>query len=386
MKMKYNSTIDKCLSFIRFSMDPVSFKAPEMDDRDWASLYSFSFKQAILGVTMEGVRQLKKHDIEPPWEVLARWLYRMVQIEKDNKAINMASAKLLQQLEKEGFRCCLLKGQGNNLLYPNAYSRTPGDIDVWMVGAKGTKHPVRSIIKYVRSIRPKERAVYHHIDFGKFDNIETEIHYRPSFMNNFVHNHRLQKWFLEQADAQFENRVELPDNAGTVAVPTPEFNAVFQLVHLYTHVLNKGVGLRHIIDYYYVLLAVKDKQDMEKTLRHLGLEKIAEAVMWVMKSMLGMDGKYMIAKPNERLGRMLAEEILIRGNFGRYSSANKKRKPGQKIPKWESKLRMNIMRLRFDLRLMLYFPSECLCEPVFRFYHFLWRRWANLCYSLTNRI
>jgi hypothetical protein len=205
-------------------------------------------------------------------------------------------------------------------------------------------------------------------------------------MNNFVHNHRLQKWFLEQADAQFGNRVELPDNAGTVAVPTPEFNAVFQLVHLYTHVLNKGVGLRHIIDYYYVLLAVKDKQDMEKTLRHLGLEKIAEAVMWVMKSMLGMDGKYMIAKPNERLGRMLAEEILIRGNFGRYSSANKKRKPGQKIPKWESKLRMNIMRLRFDLRLMLYFPSECLCEPVFRFYHFLWRRWANLCYSLTNRI
>ena len=33
---------------------------------------------------------------------------------------------------KDGFRCCILKGQGLALHYPNPYMRTPGDIDVWV--------------------------------------------------------------------------------------------------------------------------------------------------------------------------------------------------------------------------------------------------------------
>ena len=35
-------------------------------------------------------------------------------------------------LREDGLRCCILKGQGNALMYPNPYSRTPGDIDVWI--------------------------------------------------------------------------------------------------------------------------------------------------------------------------------------------------------------------------------------------------------------
>jgi len=36
-------------------------------------------------------------------------------------------------------------------------------------------------------------------------------------------------------------------------------------------------------------------------------------------------------------------------------------------------VRKNIWRLRRDARLVRYFPSECLWEPVFRVYHFGWR-------------
>ena len=39
----------------------------------------------------------------------------------------------------------------------------------------------------------------------------------------------------------------------------------------------------------------------------------------------------------------------------------------------EGRVMKNWQRIRRDFRMMRYFPSECLWEPVFRAYHFFWR-------------
>ena len=36
-------------------------------------------------------------------------------------------------------------------------------------------------------------------------------------------------------------------------IPTVEFNIIFQLTHIYSHQMNEGIGLRQLLDYYYVL-------------------------------------------------------------------------------------------------------------------------------------
>ena len=40
---------------------------------------------------------------------------------------------------------------------------------------------------------------------------------------------------------------------GEIAIPTVEFNLIFQLTHIYAHLMNEGIGLRQLLDYYYVL-------------------------------------------------------------------------------------------------------------------------------------
>ena len=104
-------------------------------------------------------------------------------------------------------------------------------------------------------------------------------------------------------------------------------------------------------------------EDVADTLSYLGLLDIAGAVMWVLKEVLGLEEKYLIAPIEERRGRFLYEEIMRGGNFGMHDST---RKPKSKIGK-------NIERLKQDLRLVRYFPSECLWEPIFRVWHFFWR-------------
>ena len=147
---------------------------------------------------------------------------------------------------KKGFRTCILKGQGNALMYPNPYSRTPGDIDIWVGGGD------KRVISFVRSISPHEKACYHHIEFPSYKGVEVEVHYRPSFLLCFWHNRKLQKYYERVKKEQFSHRVMLGEQ-GEIAIPTVEFNLIFQLTHIYAHLMNEGIGLRQLLDYYYVL-------------------------------------------------------------------------------------------------------------------------------------
>lgn len=51
-------------------------------------------------------------------------------LEKANIRLNDAAIQVSEWFRKKGFRTCILKGQGNALMYPNPYSRTPDDIDI----------------------------------------------------------------------------------------------------------------------------------------------------------------------------------------------------------------------------------------------------------------
>lgn len=361
-----------CLSFLRYVINPTAFEAPDLDEKDWDLLYHFSYRHAILGFAFEGLRHMESNGVKPPKVIIKKWAESSMKIEKKNIIVNHATAKLYQKMRNDGFRCCVLKGQGNNLMYPNVFCRASGDIDVWLASEREKQPDVRRVLEYVRNHTPKGRTIYHHIDYGEFEGIDVEVHYRPSFLNNPIYNHRLQKWFVQQSNAQFDNKVELPGNAGIIAIPTPDFNAVFQLTHIYSHLLNHGIGLRQIIDYYYVIQAVKDKDGLKKTLCYLGLDKIAGAMMWVLHNMLGMDEQYLIVGMDEQRGRVMCKEIMSGGNFGENGSASVKT-TGKQMTLWQFYIKKNVKRLYRDIQMMRYFPSECIFEPFFRIYHFFWR-------------
>ena len=406
--------------FIRYSLDPEAEMPKGMGKIDWEKMFQFADEQGILGIVFQGVREImdngkwkmeddghtestestERESGGPDYDLMLEWGFVAQEIENRNKKVNKAVVRLAEELKEKGFGCCILKGQGNNLLYPNVYSRTPGDIDVWAQpklkienGKWIIGQDVKRVIRIVKERNPEARAVYHHIDYGEYDDVEVEVHYRPSFMNDPIHNRRLQKWFEQKAPEQFAHVVELPDGVGEVAVPTVEFNLIFQLSHVYNHLLHEGIGLRQIIDYYYLLRQSNDERQSNRLteidkrqsnrlteiderqsnrlteirdtlLRRLGLWKIAGAMMWVLNEVLGLEEKYLIAPKNEKLGRVLLAEMLRGGNFGQFDIDNIKA---------DSQLKKNWQRIRRDLRMMRYFPSECLWEPVFRIGHFFWR-------------
>ena len=220
---------------------------------NWHELYSFASKQALLGLCFEGIErlgeeypeELKQNPIGR--ELLMTWMGKAQQIRRQNMKVNAVAGKLFSMLREDGMRCCILKGQGNALMYPNPYSRTPGDIDVWIDASR------ERIMEYAQKKFELEDDIrLQHLETS-LDGVPVELHFFPCSMNNPIYHARLQKWFRRNADLQCSHIVGLPDGAGDIAIPTTAFNVIYQLTHLYHHFFDEGIGMRQIIDYFLVV-------------------------------------------------------------------------------------------------------------------------------------
>ena len=338
-------------------------------DINWRQLYTFASRQALLGFCFDGIKRLTKEYSEElkqnPMgrELLMTWMGAAQQIRRQNMKVNVVASKLYSMFREDGLRCCILKGQGNALMYPNAYSRNPGDIDVWVNASR------EQITEYAKKhFEIGDDIRYHHIETS-VDGVLVELHFFPGIMNNPVYNARLQKWFKRNADLQCSNVVSLPDGIGEIAIPTTAFNVIYQLTHLYHHFFDEGIGMRQIIDYYYVvnndeLLTIKDT--LQRELKHLGLWKFAGAVMYVLHEALGLSEEKMIAPMDEKRGKLLLAEILNGGNFGQHFT-----KYGHFTQQGMTK--KYFLKIWRNMHFVRYYPAEALSEPIFRTWHFFWR-------------
>ena len=220
---------------------------------NWQELYFFASKQALLGLCFEGIERLgKKYPEELKRnpigrELLMTWMGKAQQIRRQNMKVNAVAGKLFAMLRVDGMRCCVLKGQGNALMYPNPYSRTPGDIDVWIDASR------ERIMEYAqKKFELGDDIRLQHLETS-LDGVPVELHFFPCSMNNPIYHARLQKWFRRNADLQSSHIVGLPDGAGDIAIPTMAFNVIYQLCHLYHHFFDEGIGMRQIIDYFLVV-------------------------------------------------------------------------------------------------------------------------------------
>ena len=232
--------------FLRFCIGSAKEIPGSLKEADWKELYAIAKKQCLVGVLFDDIKKLPAEHVGMEKELLLQWMAESQMLEKANVWLNDAAIQVSEWFRKKGFRTCILKGQGNALMYPNPYSRTPGDIDIWVEGGD------KRVISFVRSISPHEKACYHHIEFPSYKGVEVEVHYRPSFLLCFWHNRKLQKYYERVKEEQFSHRVMLGEQ-GEIAIPTVEFNLIFQLTHIFSHLMNEGIGLRQLVDYYYVL-------------------------------------------------------------------------------------------------------------------------------------
>lgn len=300
---------DERLQWLRYVVNPTE-AMPAVSN--WQRLLEFADEQALTGICMPSQRPENLGQ-----ELLLEWIGTCQLIESQNKLLNKRIDQLFQMMGKAGFCCCLLKGQGNAEMYPNPLARCSGDIDLWVDADE------EQVYQYVKKLFPEEEASYKHIHFPVFDDASVDVHVTPLKLYSKAHQKRLQQWIVAHKEDQFGQKIRLTGVEREVSVPTVKFNAVYQLGHMLIHLLDEGVGLRQVVDYYYVMknldASQEEREELISTIRNLGMMRFARAVMWIEHEVLGLPVVQCIVEPDERRGRRLLNDILEGGNFGHYS-------------------------------------------------------------------
>lgn len=335
-------------------------KAPT--EKEWVELFDLACMQSLVSVALEGVNKLKTAipNLSIDINLLLEWIGIQQQTIAENKNQNQRTKELCEIFKNAGFQSCVLKGQGTALYYEYPEYRQCGDIDIWVKGDRD------EILNYAR------KNGYHvghidikHSDIDFFEDVPVEVHFLPSWMYNPSTNKKLQKFFLEQSDRQFENY----DAEAGFTHTTVDFDLVFSIVHIYRHIFSEGIGLRQLMDYYYILMHSSAEQCKEafEVLKSLKMAKFVGGIMWILRECFGMKEEYQLCAVNERHGKYLLSEILTAGNFGQYDDRM------LRIDK-EKRFERGFVQLKRNLRFLGYYPSEVLWSPFWKLWHWCWRK------------
>lgn len=359
---------------------------PRLPSRcQWAEMLDTAVRQSLVGVCGSGVERLPEEQ-RPPRDIAVKWAYLVSRIEERNRWMNVKCGEITELMAADGFSSCILKGQGMAALYPNPLRRQSGDIDLlcWPKDAGPSDCGMKAVVAYVRRNAGMDQVVYHHAEMhtafsrgadgrvsfvpaGGPDDIEIEVHYRPSWFFSPLRNRRFQRWALRHRG---EMRLS-PD--GGFFFPEPSYNALYILVHIYRHLFDEGIGLRQLLDYYYVLKEIRRDsaaaESLRGMLRQLGMMKFARAVMYVLREVFGMEESDMPVEADVREGRFLLSEIIQAGNFGQYDERSKAQ-PGESLTARFTRRQKRVSRF------LLHYPEETVCAPLWTFGQRMWR-WKN---------
>lgn len=350
---------------------------------EWLEIFKEADRQCIIGVLFSGVeivvRQcggLANMSMDP--DLFATWYSYIQKIEEKNKDLNKKSAWIQQWLKKEGLSSCILKGQGNAILYPIPSRRASGDIDVWVwfdeIEKSATRPKYRGSenrLQFIKWVQKKMNGKYaevgiHHIHLEPLGDTAVEGHYWPTYLFSFPNMKHFEHWCEDEHQVQMNNWKELPDGTGQISVPTVEFNMIFQLVHIMRHFFHDGMGLRQLVDYYWLLSSGKiDIVKVKEMLDKLNLNNVMNGLMWIMKEVFGMSEDKLPFPVDRRVGELMLKEIERGGNFGHDD---------RDIAKWryDSKIQIFLWRTWRNIKFMRICPSEVLWSPFFRIWQFFW--------------
>lgn len=371
------------LDLVKLAIHP-EIEIPEslkVDTIDWKEVLEEAKKQSLVGIAFVGFKGWLASDFSKlpgsqiDKRIYANWVAISETIRQDNLRLNKRTSQVCENFAKEGFRTSVMKGQGNALLYGNelALMRTSGDVDVWVEGG------FQKVYDYVMTVAPTNEVSEKEIEFHVFSDTEVEVHYRPYIMRNPFRNRLLQQFFALQSESCFTNKVQLQatNKEGLlvpveVTVTTISFNLVHQLAHIHRHLFAVGIGLRHVMDYYFQLvhaekiLSLKEKDEVVRVVESLGLKRLACALTWVLSAYFGLPESCRVWEPNKEDGAFLLEEILRTGNFGKgdaiLSTDNKK----NSLKSLLYVLKHNWDLSRFDKTDWFWGPFSRICTIIWR--------------------
>ena len=290
---------------------------------DWSEVYRLAEEQSVMGLVTAGIEANTNRtdgtNINIPQEWNLQFIGSTLQIEQQNKDMNVFFGRLIEKLRKEDVYAILVKGQGIAQCYEKPLWRASGDIDLLLSDTNYEK--AKKVLLPLATDVEDEYKSFKHLGMTMKGGYVVELH---GTMYSRL-SRRIDKVIDEaQKDVFYGGNVRSWNNGGTmVFLPAPDDDVIFVFTHILHHYYIEGIGLRQICDWCRLLYTYKESSNhglLESRIRKAGLMTEWKAFATLAVEWLGMPidamPLYSTDKKWSSKAERIVEFVLECGNFG----------------------------------------------------------------------
>lgn len=297
--------------------------------REWEAIYNLAEEQAIVGVMLSGLERLPVEQL-PPLEVKLQWIGDAQIIQQCNSDMDEVVVALCKEMEEEGIRMLVFKGQTLAVLYPDASLRQSGDIDyyIWKEDWEKALSWLKKKVERGETDYYEDNTTIKDVQYG-YKDVAYEMH---RMLVSFSTKKHLKYWENEVVPSIWNNVAYATVNGYEVPTLPLEINLLYVFIHIFEHLISDGVGLRQFVDWYY-LMEVAGRSSagsptarneefvavLEQHLKGVGLLKAYSGLGAILTDYLRMPEDkfpFEISEDDHRQAAKLMKNILEMGNFG----------------------------------------------------------------------
>ena len=310
------TTIELFLKLVRRALWQTPEQLPaQLSPAMFANLMRGAREQSLMGLVADS---LLHSGITLSDEQQLQLTVMTMKVRRCNAEVNKGLRLLKDTLDAQHIPFIVVKGQVAAAAYPDPSLRQAGDIDYYCSADVFPQACQAVSAAWGIDMQPPAGDNWMHIHFDH-SGIVYEAH------------RRLVSFYGKKTDRYWQQLVDWDGGdvvtIGDMQVPTlsPELHAVYVFLHLYSHLMGLGVGLRQMCDLSVLLHqhhAHIDTAHMLSTLRTLGMERAYRAVGAILADYLGLstgDLGFCPSATDRRYARRIFAIVRYRGNMGAYN-------------------------------------------------------------------
>ena len=279
---------------------------------DWNQVLSEAKDQGVFLLFYARLRDtiVKKFDEEN----ICKWDKMAVQFSYTSIINSFGHTKLHHLLQNNGIPYVIMKGQASAVYYPEPLLRSSGDIDFLIKPEDIDK--TTKVLNESSYLENKNNTCEFHLVFHKM-NESLEMHWEPSGIPDGKKGDLCRAYM---ADAISSAVLYTKENT-CFYIPDRFHHGLIILLHIAHHIIEAGVGLRHLCDWAVFVNSISNEEFcvlFQDKLKKVGLWRFAQLLTQVSVRYLGCEYKQWADEDvdNEYLDQLIAD-VFASGNFGR---------------------------------------------------------------------
>lgn len=297
-----------------------NFKLHQMQLLDLVSFTLFVGEKCDTSLTLEVLKEANQQAVLTLMKVEKKTspeFYSLhAQTLVNNVRIDYEHAEVHRLMTQAEIPYVILKGSASASYYPEPLLRTMGDVDLLI--AKSDL-PKADVILRENGFHPVEKndnechLAYHRRTYGATST--WEVHWKPNGVPNGVIGKQIERYLTNIITSAEMHHV----SESEYRIPSAFHHGLVMLLHVAGHLINTGIGLRHLCDWAVFVAKFSDEEFcemFEDKLKAVGLWRFAQLLTQLSVKYLRCPAKEWCGAGDDDYLEMLMVDIMKGGNFG----------------------------------------------------------------------